>query len=160
MDVSQPSLRLADSIVRITVLFGSARPCVKSVYTRHVIDTLRRSILIWVDGETLRHFGDVTSADIDWEFRHMASCLRLLLAKVEAAFPDWEVAQAFRVFDARAIAESKHWAIDGHINMIRDDWQTYLVWLLVPCCATIHDRRAACRWKCDLHNAIASLGPL
>ena len=102
MDVSQLSLRVVGFIARMTVLFGSAPSCVKSGYTRHVIDTLRRATLVWPDGKTLRHLGAVTSADMGWAFGHTASFLRLLLAGVEAEFPDWEVTQAFRVFDVRA----------------------------------------------------------
>ena len=100
MDVASLSSRVATFLDRVTNLFGPNRRCLTVFgYTRSLLEELQRRPIVWVFRRRTYSLRQPLAADIDVCVGHMQAWLRLCAAEVSAEFPDWEVAQAFRVFD-------------------------------------------------------------
>ena len=100
MAVAEMPTQVMTFLDRITHLFGANRACLNCVgYTATALELLREPI-VWVVGASepcsLR---PPTDAEIDACFNHMGGFLKLALLEVQAEFPDWEVAQAFSIFN-------------------------------------------------------------
>ena len=99
MDVASLSSRISCFLDRVSNLFGPSRACLSSPgYTKLMIETLKHPIT-WMVGDRAQGTRQPTAADLDACFGRMQAFLKLAKAELEAEFPDWELAQSFRVFE-------------------------------------------------------------
>ena len=54
---------------------------------------------MWVIGTKQQSLMPPTNVEVDTCFEHMKSWLLLAKEEINAEFPDWEIAQAFMIFD-------------------------------------------------------------
>ena len=99
MDVAALSGRIACFLDRIVNLFGPNRACLTSPgYTKLMSETLQHPIT-WVIGDRPYGTRPPSPADLAFCFGRMQAWCHLAKAEIAAEFPDWELAQSFRVFD-------------------------------------------------------------
>ena len=98
MDVTALCDQISSFLARVNGLFGAGAECLVRVgYTRLLLEQLKAP-LVWV----MRNKSFVLSApsanDIAFCLDHMRSWMKLALAELRAEFPDFVMAQAFKVF--------------------------------------------------------------
>ena len=108
---------LANFVSRIHALFGPRQECLATVgFTKHVLDSISStSAMVWQDGaergkRKLVSFGRISDSDKDVAILRMRAWVKLVVAEIAAEFPNWEVSQAFAVFNL----EYKTFEINDH----------------------------------------------
>ena len=99
--MSMLSHHISSFLSRVTDLFGEKARCLTVCgYTRTVLRFLSEPFG-WIVGGRAFSLSVPTDGDLAFCLDHMRAWLRLALAEVQAEFPDFEVAQAFDVFNIR-----------------------------------------------------------
>ena len=99
MEVALLASEISTFMDRVTSLFGPRRYCLQCPCYTSAILAILQDPLVWVIGTKQQSLRPPTNAEVDACFKHMQSWLLLAKEEINAEFPDWEIAQAFMVFD-------------------------------------------------------------
>ena len=97
--MSTLSRHISSFLSRVNDLFGEKARCLTECgYIATVLRFLKEPF-VWIVGGRAFSLSAPTEGDIAFSLDHMRAWLRLALAEIRAEFPEFEVAQAFAVFD-------------------------------------------------------------
>ncbi len=100
LDAARVSRHVVDFLGRVNALFGARALCRTEVGYTNIILKFLREPFVWVLRGKIYSLSSPTEEDVAFCLDHMRAWLKLAKAEVRAEFPDFEVAQAFRIFDS------------------------------------------------------------
>ncbi len=90
---------------RLLTLYGDAKFCFESGFTKHILDVLKKRRIVYVRGKTRSLGGHPVAGEILERCRlRMLGWVHLVKVTLQAEYPDFEAAAAFRVFSSKCTA--------------------------------------------------------